>query len=58
MPLGAVPARRLLRGASKPLMVDLALTLASLNDNDLVATVHCYGFWSFSTNVAGCTAFG
>ena len=43
---------------SKPLMDDLAATMASLNDNNLVATVHCYGFWSFSTNIAGCTTFG
>ncbi|AXE90433.1 cellulase family glycosylhydrolase [Streptomyces sp. Go-475] len=42
---------------SKPLMDDLAATMASLNDDNLVATVHYYGFWPFSVNVAGYTTF-
>ncbi|MFI8836519.1 cellulase family glycosylhydrolase [Streptomyces afghaniensis] len=42
---------------SKPLMDDLAATMSSLNDDNLVATVHYYGFWPFSVNVAGYTTF-
>ncbi|TDC06086.1 cellulase [Streptomyces sp. 8K308] len=32
-------------------------TIASLNDPNLAATVHYYGFWPFSTNIAGYTRF-
>ncbi|SFB93740.1 cellulase family glycosylhydrolase [Streptomyces aidingensis] len=36
---------------------ELAATLAELDDPRLVATVHFYGFWPFSVNVAGHTRF-
>jgi endoglucanase len=42
---------------SQPLMNDLSAEMASLNDPNLVATVHYYGFWPFSVNVAGYTRF-
>ncbi|THV34692.1 cellulase family glycosylhydrolase [Glycomyces buryatensis] len=32
-------------------------TISSLNDPNLAATVHFYGFWPFSVNVAGYTEF-
>lgn len=38
-------------------MDNLAGTMASLNDPALVATVHFYGFWPFSVNIAGYTRF-
>lgn len=31
----------------------LASTIADLNDPNLIATVHFYGFWPFSVNIAG-----
>lgn len=31
----------------------LASTIAKLNDLNLIATVHFYGFWPFSVNIAG-----
>ncbi|GAB2961596.1 cellulase family glycosylhydrolase [Saccharothrix stipae] len=39
------------------LMDDLAATMASLHDPNLMATVHFYGFWPFSVNIAGFTRF-
>jgi aryl-phospho-beta-D-glucosidase BglC (GH1 family) len=36
---------------------ELAATFAALNDPNLAATVHYYGFWPFSVNVAGYTRF-
>ncbi|MDT0343583.1 cellulase family glycosylhydrolase [Streptomyces litchfieldiae] len=36
---------------------ELADTFAALNDPNLVATIHYYGFWPFSVNVAGYTRF-
>jgi aryl-phospho-beta-D-glucosidase BglC (GH1 family) len=36
---------------------ELAATFAALNDPNLIATVHFYGFWPFSVNVAGFTRF-
>jgi aryl-phospho-beta-D-glucosidase BglC (GH1 family) len=42
---------------SQPLMNDLSAEMASLNDPNLVATVHYYGFWPFSANIAGYTRF-
>jgi endoglucanase len=36
---------------------ELASTFSSLNDPMLVATVHFYGYWPFSVNVAGGTRF-
>jgi endoglucanase len=35
----------------------LTSTLTALNDRNLVATVHYYGFWPFSVNIAGKTTF-
>jgi len=32
-------------------------TIDSLNDPNLIATVHYYGFWPFSVNIAGFTTF-
>jgi hypothetical protein len=39
------------------LMDDLASTISSLHDRYLVATVHYYGYWPFSVNIAGGTRF-
>jgi endoglucanase len=39
------------------LMDDLATTMSSLHDHNLVATVHYYSFWPFSVNIAGYTRF-
>jgi endoglucanase len=39
------------------LMDELATTMSSLNDPNLVATVHYYSFWPFSVNIAGYTRF-
>ncbi|MFD5316403.1 cellulase family glycosylhydrolase [Streptomyces sp. NPDC127098] len=36
---------------------ELTATFTALNDPNLVATVHFYGFWPFSVNVAGYTRF-
>lgn len=38
-------------------MDDLYNTIQSLHDTDLVATVHYYGFWPFSADIAGVTTF-
>ncbi|WP_250034770.1 cellulase family glycosylhydrolase [Paractinoplanes maris] len=35
----------------------LATTIAALNDRNLAATVHYYGYWPFSVNIAGTTTF-
>jgi endoglucanase len=35
----------------------LASTFTALNDRNLVATFHFYGFWPFSVNIAGFTTF-
>jgi endoglucanase len=39
------------------LMNNLAAEMSSLNDRNLVATVHYYGYWPFSANIAGTTRF-
>jgi endoglucanase len=39
------------------LMNSLAAEMASLNDPNLVATVHYYSYWPFSVNIAGVTTF-
>ncbi|WP_055524820.1 cellulase family glycosylhydrolase [Streptomyces graminilatus] len=39
------------------LMNNLATTIRSLHDPRLIATVHYYGYWPFSVNVAGATRF-
>lgn len=35
----------------------LATTIAALDDRNLAATVHYYGYWPFSVNIAGTTTF-
>lgn len=42
---------------SQPLMDSLSTEMASLHDTNLVATVHYYGYWPFSANIAGYTRF-
>ena len=38
--------------------VDAAVSaFTALNDSNLIATVHFYGYWPFSTNIAGTTTF-
>lgn len=39
------------------LMDNLATEMASLNDPNLVASMHYYSFWPFSVNIAGFTTF-
>jgi aryl-phospho-beta-D-glucosidase BglC (GH1 family) len=36
---------------------DLAATIAELDDPNLAATIHFYGYWPFSANIAGGTRF-
>lgn len=43
--------------ASQANLDSLANTIAELNDPNLIATVHFYGFWPFSVNIAGYTKF-
>nr|WP_228745024.1 cellulase family glycosylhydrolase [Paenibacillus sp. S150] len=38
-------------------MDSLYSTITGLNDSNLIATVHYYGFWPFSVNIAGYTKF-
>lgn len=38
-------------------MDSLNNTITKLNDSNLIATVHYYGFWPFSVNIAGYTKF-
>ncbi|MGG3283140.1 cellulase family glycosylhydrolase [Paenibacillus solani] len=38
-------------------MNELYKTMNKLNDSNLIATVHYYGFWPFSVNIAGYTHF-
>ncbi|KUO16475.1 cellulase [Streptomyces dysideae] len=42
---------------SQGLMNDLATTIKSLHDKRLIATVHYYGYWPFSVNIAGSTRY-
>ncbi|WP_078859865.1 cellulase family glycosylhydrolase [Streptomyces rubellomurinus] len=42
---------------SQPLMDDLNAEIASLHDPNLVATVHYYGYYPFSVNIAGGTSY-
>jgi endoglucanase len=35
----------------------LASTFTAMNDPNLIATVHYYGYWPFSVNIAGTTTF-
>ena len=32
-------------------------TIVKMNDPNFIATVHSYGFWPFSVNIAGFTKF-
>ncbi|ELP69058.1 cellulase family glycosylhydrolase [Streptomyces turgidiscabies] len=43
--------------ASQEFLDILAAEMKSLNDPNLVATVHYYGYWPFSVNIAGGTQF-
>jgi endoglucanase len=36
---------------------ELSATVAALNDANLAVTVHYYGYWPFSVNIAGTTTF-
>lgn len=47
--LGATP--------DQTLMDNLSAEMGTLNDHNLVATVHYYSFWPFSVNIAGYTTF-
>ncbi|GAA0134713.1 cellulase family glycosylhydrolase [Paenibacillus sp. YSY-4.3] len=38
-------------------MTALYNTISKLNDKNIIATVHFYGFWPFSVNIAGYTKF-
>ncbi|BAB04322.1 cellulase family glycosylhydrolase [Halalkalibacterium halodurans] len=42
---------------SQPLLNNLYQTIDKLDDPNLIATVHYYGFWPFSVNIAGYTRF-
>ena len=42
---------------AKPMIDNLAATIESLHDPRLIASVHFYGFWPFSVNIAGYTRF-
>lgn len=42
---------------SKERMDALLKTMTKYNDDNLIATVHYYGFWPFSVNIAGFTKF-
>lgn len=42
---------------SQALMEDLSATMSALRDGNLVATVHYYGYWPFSVNIAGGTRY-
>jgi endoglucanase len=43
--------------ADQPRVDELTSTFNELNDPNLIATVHFYGYWPFSVNVAGGTRF-
>lgn len=42
---------------TQPRMDQLYKTITALNDPNIIATVHYYGFWPFSVNIAGYTTF-
>ncbi|ASA25821.1 cellulase family glycosylhydrolase [Paenibacillus donghaensis] len=46
-----------LTSPSKENTANLYKTITQLNDPNLIATVHYYGFWPFSVNIAGYTTF-
>ncbi|HKM17209.1 MAG TPA: cellulase family glycosylhydrolase [Limnochordia bacterium] len=43
--------------SAQPRLNELAKTIAKLNDDRIIATVHYYGYWPFSVNIAGSTRF-
>lgn len=43
--------------ASQPFLDSLNATITQLNDPNLIATIHYYGYWPFSVNIAGQTRF-
>jgi len=43
--------------ASPNRLKELYNTIVELNDKNLIATVHYYGYWPFSVNIAGVTTF-
>nr|WP_229688687.1 cellulase family glycosylhydrolase [Micromonospora yangpuensis] len=43
--------------SEQPRIDELTATFNQLNDRNLIATVHFYGYWPFSVNVAGGTRF-
>ena len=45
--------RRYITNNSQEHVDSLASTIADLNDPNLIATIHFYGFWPFSVNIAG-----
>ena len=42
---------------ARAIVDSLASTIAKLNDPNLIVTVHFYGFWPFSVNIAGYPKF-
>ncbi|MEY9864047.1 hypothetical protein ABH935_009701 [Catenulispora sp. GAS73] len=43
--------------ASKPLDDAMSAEIASLNDPNLIASFHYYGYWPFGVNIAGVDTF-
>lgn len=43
--------------ASRRRIEDLYKTITDLNDKNVIATIHYYGYWPFSVNIAGVTTF-
>jgi aryl-phospho-beta-D-glucosidase BglC (GH1 family) len=43
--------------SDQALLDDLDSTITALNDPNIAATIHYYGFWPFSVNIAGYTRF-
>jgi len=41
--------------SGQPYLDSLKATMAELDDSNLIATIHYYGFWPFSVNVSGVT---
>ncbi|MDQ0114456.1 cellulase family glycosylhydrolase [Paenibacillus harenae] len=47
----------LMTNAGQAYLNSLATTIENLNDPNIIATVHYYGLWHFSVNIAGYTTF-
>lgn len=47
----------LLTGSEPEKLTDLYETIEELNDPNIISTIHYYGFWPFSVNIAGYTRF-